>query len=259
MAGSRDFTFLRRPRWLAAHVVALTAILVFVGLGMWQLRRHDERSDLNSRIEDRIAASPADLSSLLTATDDVASLEYRRASVLGEYLVDEEVILQARSLDGVSGHHVLTPMALSDGTAVIVDRGWVPIDVAGPPVPVATPPTGPATVTGVIRLTQKRGSLGPVDPPTGTLERVSRVDLDRLQQQMSRELAPVFLDLSEQSPPQTGLPRVLPPPETDTGPHLSYAVQWFVFAGVVLISYPVLMVRTAAQAGRRRKSDTLHT
>jgi cytochrome oxidase assembly protein ShyY1 len=63
------------------------------------------------------------------------------------------------------------------------------------------------------------------------------------------------VDLSEQTPAQAGLPRILPPPETDAGPHLSYAVQWFVFAGVVLISYPVLMVRTASSSRRRSRPD----
>jgi surfeit locus 1 family protein len=255
MPVSRNFSFLRRPRWLVAHLVALTAIVVFASLGMWQLRRHDERGELNTRIEARSAAAPAELSGLLDRTGDVTELEYRQVTLQGEYRTGDEVILQARSLDGVSGHHVLTPVALSNGTAVIVDRGWVPIDVAGPPVPEAAPPSGPVTISGLVRLSQQRGSFGPTDPPTGTLERVSRVDIDRLQQQTSLQLLPVFVDLSEQTPAQAGLPRILPPPETDAGPHLSYAVQWFVFAGVVLISYPVLMVRTASGSRRRSRPD----
>jgi cytochrome oxidase assembly protein ShyY1 len=43
---------------------------------------------------------------------------------------------------------------------------------------------------------------------------------------------------------------VLPTPATDDGPHLSYAVQWFLFAGVGLIGWPVLLQRTGREERR---------
>lgn len=246
---SRSYSFAVRPVWIIGHLVALTAVIAFVLLGMWQLDRHQDRQAFDARIASRIAA-PAEPLAVLLAGATVDDVEYRQAIVEGTYLVDDEVILQARTLGGRSGHEVLTPLQLADGTAVIVDRGWVPIDVAGPPVEVAAPPEGLVAVTGYVRTPQVRSGLGPIDPPDGRLDRISRVDVGRIATQVQVPLLPLWIQLASQSPPQTGeLPLVTEAPQPGGGPpHLSYAVQWFAFAAVVLIAYPVLMIRTARRA-----------
>ncbi|NND04529.1 MAG: SURF1 family protein, partial [Acidimicrobiia bacterium] len=101
------------------------------------------------------------------------------------------------------------------------------------------------SIVGVARRTEVRGSLGPVDPATGDLERISRVDINRLEPQMSSPLVRFYLQLVEPRD-VAELPLTLPVPEPGGGPpHLSYAVQWFVFAGVVVVGYPLLMRSTA--------------
>ena len=50
------------------------------------------------------------------------------------------MILYGRSLDGQAGNHVLTPLVLADGRAVVVDRGWVPFEMDEPPVADGAPP-----------------------------------------------------------------------------------------------------------------------
>jgi surfeit locus 1 family protein len=244
---SRSFAFLTRPKWIAGHVLALVAIVAFVNLGLWQLRRLDERKQLNRLLEARLTAAPVPWDDLVAQYgDDPDALEYRMVLLDGSYVLDEEVILRSRSYEGMSGHHVLTPLLLDDGTAVVVDRGWVPIDATDPPVAGAEPPTGRVEVIGIIRTTQVRGSFGPVDPPDGVLTRIARVDLARLQQQSSLDLAPVYAELQSQEPPQaTDSPIPVPPPEQTERNHLSYAIQWFLFAVVVAIGYPILIFRTS--------------
>jgi len=238
------------------HVLALTAVVGFVLLGFWQLRRHEERRALDQRVAERIELTPIPFEHVLAEADrDPASIEFRQTVAAGTYLTDEEVILQARTFDGRSGHEVLTPLLLPGGTAVIVDRGWVPIDVEGPPVAGAEPPTGGVTVTGYVRTQQTRQGLGPVDPADGELDRVSRVDIDRLARQIGTTLEPVWIQLAGQEPTQAaGFPLALRPPEPGGGPpHLGYAAQWFIFAGIVVIAYPVLMRRTADRGSDRQK------
>jgi cytochrome oxidase assembly protein ShyY1 len=165
----------------------------------------------------------------------------------GEYRQGEEVILLARSFRGVSGHHVLTPLYVEGDRTVIVDRGWVPLDLGTPGRAEHAPPTGTVTVRGVLRPTEVRGSFGPTIPEDGIVTQVPRVDLDRLQEQISGDLLPVYLQLLEQDPGQSGeLPRLVPLPEPSEGPHRAYAVQWFLFAAVTAIGYPILLRRTAA-------------
>jgi cytochrome oxidase assembly protein ShyY1 len=50
---------------------------------------------------------------------------------------------------------------------------------------------------------------------------------------------------TERPEPRT-TPIRLPPPEPSEGPHLAYAVQWFLFAGLALSGYVVLARREEA-------------
>jgi surfeit locus 1 family protein len=243
------YRFVVTRRWIAGHLIAVLAVIGFVNLGLWQLRRLDERRAFNATVATRTAADPVPFSDLAPLDDGGAELAWKRVVLEGRYRLDEEVLLQAQSLSGVSGHDVLTPLDVG-GVVVVVDRGWVPIDVAGPPVVGAEPSDVITKVEGVLRTTEVRGRFGPTDPATGTLERISRVDLARLDSQIDGPLFPMWVQLTGSQPAAGDLPRPRPLPQLDDGPHLSYAVQWFLFAGVVVVGYPLLLRRTARPAGR---------
>jgi cytochrome oxidase assembly protein ShyY1 len=60
------------------------------------------------------------------------------------------------------------------------------------------------------------------------------------------------LQLAEQQPDLAGdalTPVPLPP--LDDGPHLSYAIQWFIFSTIALVGYPLILRRHA----RGREDD----
>ena len=250
------YRFLLRPKWLLGHVLFLAGVIAFVNFGFWQMRRLEERRDYNAVIEERARSAAEDLASLrLRFGDGPEDLEYRIAGAAGTYRPEEEVMLLARSFKGRSGMHVLTPLLLADGSALLVDRGWVDLDTPGPPTagPEAAPP-GPVTVTGILRRSEDPSTPGPRDSESGDLAEIGRVDLERLQQQLPWPLAPVYLELQSQVPAQAGsVPEMREPPEISDGPHLSYAVQWFTFAGIALIGYPILIYR---QGTRRPKGTT---
>ena len=130
--------FLLRPRWIGLTVFAIATVTICVRLGLWQLDRLEGRRAFNDRYAAGLEAAPLPLESLLA---EGGALAYRRAVATGRFDTDREVILYGRSLDGRSGNHVLTPLVLADGRAIIVDRGWVPFEMDDPPV-AATPPTG---------------------------------------------------------------------------------------------------------------------
>jgi surfeit locus 1 family protein len=242
-----DYSFVRRPKWVAGHIIVLIAVAVFINMGFWQLRRLAERQDFNDRLLARttVAEQPLD-ATLARYGNSQDDLELRIVAVTGTYRTVDEVILRAQSLNGISGHHVLTPLDLGDGRVLIVDRGWVPIDMDQPGQPEARPPAGVVDIHAALRKTQVRGSFGPVDPAEGTLTQIARVDLARLGQQIDGEVIPVFAQLLKQDPAQPGdLPALVPLPQPSEGSHRGYAVQWFLFAGVTLVGYPLLLRRTA--------------
>lgn len=239
--------WLLAPRWLVAHVVVLILAIVFVNLGFWQLRRLEERRLANTVGESRFEAEPVDIGTIIEAAgDDEESLEYRRATATGMFRPEDEVLIRSQVHQGAAGFHVITPLVGEDGSATLIDRGWIPLVLDGVPVTEAPPPTGTVTVEGWVRLTQVRGSFGPADPAEGRLVTMSRVDIGRIEQQLAYDVDPVYL--STVDIPVDELP-VPPPPPTfdDEGSHLPYAVQWFSFALIGLVGYFFLIRRS----GRR--------
>ncbi|MCI0678118.1 MAG: SURF1 family protein [Actinobacteria bacterium] len=241
----------RRVPVLATLVVAVMTV-AFVILGMWQLDRHRQRERANEAARTRFEA-PA-----LTGLGGVDSDSvYRRVSLVGVYDPSEEVLIRSQVHRGVAGFHVITPLVTGDGTVILVNRGWVPLEFDTAPVDDAPPPVGETVVEGWIAIGQTRPRFGPTDPPTGRLEVLSRVDIGRIQQQTSHALAPVYVVASGEG---EALPVPAPGPDLDdAGPHLGYAVQWFGFAAIALVGYVALMrrrlLRTPAPRPPRSRND----
>ncbi|NNC73909.1 MAG: SURF1 family protein [Acidimicrobiia bacterium] len=237
------------PRWIVGHLVALAAIALFVSLGFWQFDRLEERRELNSLVTARMELDVTSLETLTAGFSSFDGLEYRKAFVTGEYLADSEVMYLLVSRNGLSGHVLLTPLQVEGSTRVVlVERGWVPADAEGPPVPGAEPPDGTVTVTGrLLDADDRRRDVGSVDLETRRITTFDRLVLDEA---ITGDLLPMILRLESQVPEARAEPGLMPGPVLTEGPHLGYAVQWILFAGVVLVGYPVLLYRTA----RRRNA-----
>jgi len=254
------YDFLRRPAWIVSHVLVLLGVVAMIGLGFWQHQRWVDRSAKSDALAALAAGTPVPLGDVLsaagvnTATAPTAvpdSVEFRRVSITGTYDAAGEVLVRNRSQGGAPGAWVLTPLVQSNGTAVAVVRGWVPLDIdpPAPPFPGSEPPSGTVTVTGLVQLSQQHGTFGGTDPATGTLRTLARVDVKRLDQQVDAAFEPVYVVLDGQTPPQPasthGMPETVtlevPTPETN----FSYMIQWWIFAMIALVGYPLVLRRVA--------------
>ena len=121
----------------------------------------------------------------------------------------------------------------------MVDRGWVPLDVASPPVTgAAAAPAGPVTVAG-LALSPDSISTTPTSPAPSL---VTRIDLGVTD--LPYDLVPVYVLLATQNPAQaSGSPIPVPGPTLNDGPHLAYAIQWFAFATIAVVGCVVLVRR----------------
>jgi cytochrome oxidase assembly protein ShyY1 len=215
-----------------ALVIGVTVL--FARLGAWQLSRLEQRRALEARVAGALAADPVPVGEVgALGADD----RFRRVTATGTYDAGREVLLYGRPLDGEPGHHLLTPLLLDDGRAVIVDRGWVPFELDAAPVAQAAPPPGEVRVIGVALPPETDGAARP-----GAAE-LRRIDLDLLADRLPYELLPFAVLLQEQVPPQPGLPRIRPFALSPAPPHLSYAIQWFAFAAIALVGYAALLRR----------------
>ncbi len=220
------------PRWIAGHFLAIVGIVAFISLGFWQLRRLEDRRAFNDAVEAAIA------SEIMTLDDALAAGgEYFRVRVTGTFETEAEVLV-LRSRNQVSGYHILTPLLSDEGRGVLVDRGWVPIELDQAPVTDAPPPEGPVEIVGILWPPQDGG--GDLEVHSSV---VRRIDPDIVDPLVAADLIDPYLVL--EAPVPDGLPFPAGAPELTEGSHLSYAVQWFLFAAVVVVGYPILLRRTA--------------
>jgi cytochrome oxidase assembly protein ShyY1 len=255
------YAFLRRPAWILSHVLVALLVASLVGLGFWQRARWLDEKDKKERLEQKADSAPVPFDDVVppgTQIDDVDEpLRYTRVVLTGTYDVASEVAILNRSQAGAPGAWVLTPLVTEDGRAVPVVRGWIRYDPSGvdPPFADALPPEGEVTVTGNLQLTQRRGSVGAVDPDDGVLDALSRVDLERFAQQLEHDLAPAWVLLDGQDPPQPdAYPSLVELQTQDPSQNFSYMVQWWIFAAIAAGGYPLVL---RAVARTRIKGDLM--
>lgn len=228
------------PPALVSHLLVGVVIAVCVGAGQWQLSRLAEVRAENAVLAERMAAPPVSLTDVLAFDrSELDALEYRRVTVTGVYLTQEEVLHRNRQYNNQSGFHILTPMQVNDTDTVLVRRGWVPAMLDTPPVTLAAPPTGTVTVTGVFELPVSPPRFGAKDPLNGTLQRVFHADTARLDSQMSGNLFPLVIRVDTEPGPFSAdaLPVTLGRPLLEERNHQSYAVQWHIFATLAAATY----------------------
>lgn len=246
-------------RWILIHIFAAVIVIVCLALALWQLDRLQSRKADNERLLAQTRLAPADLEEAFGPQSDDDGLDaavYRNLETTGSYDLSEEVLLRSRSLEDRPGHHLLTPLMTDTGTALIVDRGWVPLSVEEPGTQQTAPPDGSVEVAGLLLQSEDKGFLGLSDPPPGHVDSLSRVDLDRLEEQMPYPVFPLYLRLQDQQPANSGeLPEPAPVPEPDDGPHLSYALQWFFFAFAASVAYGGLIRKERQRLGGRKAED----
>jgi surfeit locus 1 family protein len=239
MTTTRTRTFLLRPRWLAGHALVALLAVAFVLLGIWQLDRNDEKHAKDAAAKAAYAA-PAPALGV-----DSASAAGTRVEAAGTYDAAGETLLRNRVRDGAGGYDVLTPLVLDDGTAVLVDRGWVPRNTVDNNRADLRPPAGTVTVRGLVGDSRPLEDDDSVDERAGRLS-VPRVDLARIQEGIAYDLRDVYITAQYQDPaPIDGIPALPTPPPSDDVNHLQYAFQWFAFALIPLIGWPIVLWRTA--------------
>lgn len=222
------------------HLLVIALAALFVRLGIWQLDRLDERRMENAVGESRLAETPVPVTGLLGDQPEPERLTHRRVSATGRFDPDNEVLIRSQVHLGSAGHHVITPLLLESGGAIMVNRGWVPFELDESPVEQASPPEGTVVIEGWLRPSQPRPALGRQDPE-GSLDVMTRVDLARIEQQLPYPIADMYLvEMGERD--QLPVP-VAQPDFSDEGPHLGYALQWFGFAAIGLVGYLALLRR----------------
>ncbi|MFI5496921.1 SURF1 family protein [Actinoplanes sp. NPDC051859] len=234
------YRFLLTPRWLVAAVLTIAASAGMVFLGNWQMHRYQERTAINERIDAADATPPAPVTSVLVKPTAVGTLgqqpgddqAWTMVTATGTYDATHEVQARGRSNSGRVGFEILTPLVLSDGTAILVDRGWVPSsngDAVSPPVS-TPPPSGPVTITGRIHLSESRPAA--ITHQDGRID-TRRIALPKLAEKFPYPVYGAYVLLSD---PTAGYSPI-PVNHEDAWQNGGYAVQWWTFAVMALLAF----------------------
>jgi cytochrome oxidase assembly protein ShyY1 len=226
-----------------------TAVLVLLGivLGNWQTRRAAEKTELQARLEQGMAAAPLVLDG---GTHDAARLEFQRVIVTGEFVPNWPLFLDNRPQEGRSGFILLMPFKIAGSDkAVLVARGWLPRNTAEHDrlPPFGTPP-GRITIEGrAVRQLARVMQLGTPAPLTSNAI-VQNTGPGEVARASGLDLLPLVIEQTGPSLPGEGLQRSWPAPSLDIDRHKGYAVQWYALAAMAFLFF----VMTGFRRGRSK-------
>jgi surfeit locus 1 family protein len=218
---------------------AVPALLVLVGLGVWQVQRLHEKRALLDTIAQRMSAPEASLAEVLG--QPAADAEWRRVQVRGRFLHDKEAYVHAIEPGLGLGVHVLTPLAMPDGGIVLVDRGYVPLAARAPETRLAGQTEGEIDVSGIVRLSGEHNAFTPA------ADEVHRTwywrDVEGVARHLGLMLEAPIVIVADQPANVGGLPRFSGFHVEIPNNHLQYAITWYGLALTLVGVYFAYHVR----------------
>lgn len=229
--GSRTFA-----PGLVPTLVMLPVLALLLWLGTWQVHRAAEKRVL---FEDFARGGDA-----LVELPPPGSLapRYARVRVTGTYLPGRQFLLDNMTQAERVGYRVLTPLGRTDGTTVLVDRGWLPLGASRDRLPDVRVGTEPRTITGRVDLLPRPGIVLDTPDGAGWPRVISFPTLGQLERLAGRPLYPQIVLLDPALP--DGYVRDWQAPGLPPDRHIGYAVQWYGLALTLLVIYVVVNLKS---------------
>ena len=224
--GRYSITFEKAPT-----LAYLCLLPLLIALGTWQLGRSEEKR-LFLKQQEKGSASSEVIQLSITIEDDVDVLRYKKVQVAGHYDKAHQFLIDNRISAGKPGYFVFTPFILQgEAKAVLVNRGWVPLNKDRSVLPNVLITNEPYVVRGLINHFPSVGiKLAGAEIPTDRWPSVVQVvDSQILAKKLAYPLFPFQIELDKDLP--EGYKRewqattVMLPKQ-----HTAYAIQWFALA-----------------------------
>jgi surfeit locus 1 family protein len=224
-------------RWWWTTLIIIAGVYVLIQLGFWQLDRLEQRRAFNQHVAERWQEEPFDVNTNAIPAD-LSALEYRRVEASGEFDYEHQIVLKNQTRNQAPGSIIVTPLVLDDNRAVLVARGWVPINQSTPEHWGEYEEPADHPVIGLLQESQTLPNGAIPTPPAAPQVEWFYLNIAAVQPQMPYELLPVFiLQLPEEGRSLNALPMREEPLVLDEGSHFSYALQWFMFSIILGVGY----------------------
>ncbi|MEN9713505.1 MAG: hypothetical protein RLZZ164_169 [Actinomycetota bacterium] len=231
-------------RWLGWLVLVVVFAIACAFLSNWQFNRRQEALAAMHQVAQNYDAAQVALDALETPDSYHESNQWHPVSITGHYLAGNAVVVLNRPLNSVAGFLEVVPFQLTDGTIVAVERGWIAADDNfAPPKLLPLPSSDQQTVVARIRANEPAMTAART---TGHISSINVAELVADQGIKDRVYSKLYLRMASESvPADAGKP--LPKPQLDEGNHLSYALQWILFAIMAAVAL-VWAIRKELQA-----------
>jgi cytochrome oxidase assembly protein ShyY1 len=220
-----------KPRWIVLTLLLLVLIFLFIRLSNWQFDRYDQRVLRNDSTNTALSLAPKNIQSIAQLTD---SKQWEKVELTGNYLNEQSKLVRKQYLGSSLGFWVLTPFRFENGENILVNRGWIPVGSSAstnegiPPAPV-----GKVNLEGYLQQFNESVPQ-PTDLP---MNQVNTIDYKYFDLDIASDF---YVQLAKSSPMDNQV-AIIPLPELSNGPHLSYAIQWILFALLLPIGWYVLL------------------
>ncbi|MET7614760.1 SURF1 family protein [Streptomyces seoulensis] len=244
--GVHRYRFLLTRQWVILTLVVIALVPTMIRLGFWQHHRYEERTARNNLVAHALHADPVPVERLAAPGRAVTHADkYRTVTATGTFdTAHEEVVRRRTNADDEVGFHVLTPLRLTDGRVLLVNRGWIPANGAQTEFPkVPAPPAGKVTITGRLKADETTAASG-IKQITGLPDR--QVMLIDSADQAKRLGAQVLGGYVEQTAPEPkgDTPEQISSPGSEDAPlNYAYMIQWWLFAAAVPVGWWFLVRR----------------
>jgi surfeit locus 1 family protein len=244
----------RFERWIV-FFAALALAAATARLGLWQLDRAAQKRHLQQALDSRRSLAPLDAAGLARSAAGVGEQLHRAVSLPGRWSDRHTVALDNRALKGRAGFIVLTPLLLADGTAVVVQRGWLPRDPRDRlKVTLPALPDDEVVVTG--RIAAEPSRLYEFEPAASGVLR-QNLPLEDFARETGLRLLPLtILQQAGAGDVSDSLQRDWPAPALDLHKHHGYALQWFGLSALTVILYLWFQILSPHLRKRRHEPRT---
>ena len=222
-------------------------LLLTLRLGFWQLDRMKQQDDTNTHLKEVADMPVLNLAEDLTGID-LPGMEFRSVVASGDMDYSRQVAIRnqvwVQTWGNEMGFNLLTPLILENGEAILVERGWIPMNYDTPAVWQLFNGPKHVEVHGIIRKPAQKGELGggvpdpTLQPGQAGLYYWNYVNIQRIQEQLPYPLLPVYIQEAPGSGQLTLPYASLTGLELSDNTHLGYAIQWFLYAALLLFGYP---------------------
>ena len=260
------YRFLASTRWIGWLLLVCLFASAFAFLGNWQMDRREQALTEISHVQRNFDAAPIPFTQAKPLFDQLpADAKWTPVTLQGSYIAEQQTIVRNRISGSRPGYEVVVPFRTTEGTVVVVNRGFLPIgnENAGQPDHIPAPPAGTVTVQVRLKASEPKLDRG---APEGQL---ASIDLPAFAQKLDYPIATGSYGLMyKEDPAPAESPAQLQRPEEDEGPHLSYSFQWFAFGVLVFIGFGYAAKQqarinredkeAAAEAALRGEEPVLH-